>query len=77
MFLSSLIDRQTGTVKVYLSGNSSIGKVALAAYFQRAHCNSPMALAAYFCHYPVSRGISRAVLKVSEFKYNYNSISLK
>jgi hypothetical protein len=36
------------TVKVRLSGNSSIGKVALAAYFHRAYYNSPMALAAYF-----------------------------
>jgi hypothetical protein len=41
------------TVKVRLSGNPSIGKVALAAYFHRAHYNSPMALAAYFhrAHY--------------------------
>jgi hypothetical protein len=54
------------TVKVRLSGNSSIGKVALAVYFHRAHYNSPMALAAYFCHYPALHGISRAVLKVSE-----------
>jgi hypothetical protein len=54
------------TVKVRLSGNSSIGKVARAAYFHRAHYNSPMVLAAYFCRYPVSRGISRAVPKVSE-----------
>jgi hypothetical protein len=84
------------TVKVGLSGNSSIGRVALAAYFHRAHYNSPMALAAYFhrahynslialaayfhrahnnspmalaayfCSYPASRGISRAVPKVSE-----------
>jgi hypothetical protein len=54
------------TVKVRLSGNSSIGKVALAAYFHRAHYNSPLALAAYFCRYPASRGISRAVPKVSE-----------
>jgi hypothetical protein len=54
------------TVKVGLSGNSSIGKVALAAYFHRAHYNSLMALAAYFCRYPTSRGISRAVPKVSE-----------
>jgi hypothetical protein len=61
------------TVKVRLSGNSSISKVALAAYFHRAHYNlpmalaayshrahynSPMALAAYFCRYPASRGIS-------------------
>jgi hypothetical protein len=53
-------------VKVRLSGNSSIVKVALAAYFHRAHYNSPMALAAYFCRSPVSCGISRAVPKVSE-----------
>jgi hypothetical protein len=53
------------TVKIRLSGNTSIGKVALAAYFHRAHYNSPMALAAYFCRYPASRGISRAVPKVS------------
>jgi hypothetical protein len=53
-------------VKVHLSGNSYIGKVALAAYFHRAHYNSPMALAAYFCRYPASCGISRAVPKVSE-----------
>jgi hypothetical protein len=53
-------------VKVRLSGNSSIDKVALAAYFHRAHYNSPMALAAYFCRYTASRGISRAVPKVSE-----------
>jgi hypothetical protein len=53
-------------MKVRLSGNSSIGKVALAAYFHRAHYNSPMALAAYFCRYPASRGISRAVAKVLE-----------
>jgi hypothetical protein len=38
------------TAKVRISGNSSIGKVALAAYF---------------CRYPASRGISRAVPKVS------------
>jgi hypothetical protein len=55
-----------GTVNVGLSGNLSIGKVALAAYFHRAHYNSPMVLAAYFCHYPASRDISRAVPKVSE-----------
>jgi hypothetical protein len=54
------------TVKVRLSGNSSNGKVALAAHFHRAHYNSPMALAAYFCRYPASRGISRAVPKFSE-----------
>jgi hypothetical protein len=36
------------------------------AYFHRAHYNSPMALAAYFYRYPASRGISRAVSKVSE-----------
>jgi hypothetical protein len=54
------------TVKVRLSGNSSIGKVALAAYFHRAHYNSPMALAACFCRYLASRGISRAVPKVSK-----------
>jgi hypothetical protein len=54
------------TVKVRSSGNSFIGKVALAAYFHSAHYNSPMALAAYFCRYPASRGISRAVPKVSE-----------
>jgi hypothetical protein len=53
------------TVKVHLSDNSPIGKVALAAYFHTAHYNSPMALAAYFCRYPASRGISRAVPKVS------------
>jgi hypothetical protein len=53
------------TVNVRLSGNSSIGKVALAAYFHAAHYNSPMALAAYFCRYPASRGIYRAVPKVS------------
>jgi hypothetical protein len=53
-------------VKVRLSGNSFIGKVALAAYFHRAHYNSPVALAAYFCRYPASRGISRAVPKISE-----------
>jgi hypothetical protein len=40
--------------------------IALAAYFHRTHYNSPMALAAYFCRYPASRGISRAVSKVSE-----------
>jgi hypothetical protein len=40
--------------------------MALVAYFHRAHYNSPMALAAYFCRYPASRGISRAVPKVSE-----------
>jgi hypothetical protein len=57
---------QQNTVKVHLSGNSSIGKVALAAYFHRGHYDSPMAVAAYFCRYPASRGISRAVLKVSE-----------
>jgi hypothetical protein len=51
--------------------------MALAAYFHRAHYNSPMALAAYFCRYPASRGISRAVQKVSECKCNYSSISLK
>jgi hypothetical protein len=41
------------TVKVRLSGNTSIDKVALAAYFRRAHYNSLMALAAYFrrAHY--------------------------
>jgi hypothetical protein len=49
--------------KVRLFGNSSIGKVALAAYFHRAHYNSPMALAAHFCRYPALRGISRAVSK--------------
>jgi hypothetical protein len=54
------------TVKVRLSGNLSIGKIALAAYFHRAHYNSPMALAAYFCCYLAKRGISRAVPKVSE-----------
>jgi hypothetical protein len=88
--------KEQHTVKFRLSGNSSIGKVALAAYFHRAHYNSPMALAAYFhrahynspvalaayfhrahynspvalaayfCRYPASRGISRAVPKVSE-----------
>jgi hypothetical protein len=51
--------------------------MALAAYFHRAHYNSPVALVAYFCRYPASRGISRAVPKVSECKYNYSSISLK
>jgi hypothetical protein len=56
--------KKINTVKVRLSGNSSIGKVALAAYFHRAHYNSPVALAAYF--FPASRGISRAVPKVSE-----------
>jgi hypothetical protein len=40
------------TVEVGLFGNSSIGKVALAAYFHRAHYKSPVALAAYFCRYP-------------------------
>jgi hypothetical protein len=54
------------TVKVRLPGNSSIGRVAVAAYFHRAHYNSRMALAAYFCHYLASHGISRAVLKVSD-----------
>jgi hypothetical protein len=39
--------------KVCLSNNSSIGKVTLTAHFHTAHCNSPMALAAYFCHYTV------------------------
>jgi hypothetical protein len=73
--------REQYTVKVRLSGDSSIGKVApaayyhrahynspmaLAAYFHRAHYNSPMTLAAYFCRYRTSRGISRAVPKVSE-----------
>jgi hypothetical protein len=56
----------THTLKVRLSGNSSIGKVTLAAYFHRAHYNSPVALAAYFCCYPALRGVSRAVPKVSE-----------
>jgi hypothetical protein len=54
------------TVKVRFYSNSSIGKVALAAYFHRAHYNSPTALAAYFCRYPATRDISRAVPKVSE-----------
>jgi hypothetical protein len=47
------IRSDASTVKVHLSGNSSIGKVALAAYFHSAHYNSPMALAAYFhrAHY--------------------------
>jgi hypothetical protein len=44
----------------------SISKVALAAYFYTAHYNSPRTLAANFCHYPASRGISRAVPKVSQ-----------
>jgi hypothetical protein len=52
------------TVKVRLSSTSSNGKVALAAYFHRAHYNSPTALAAYFCRYPAPRGISRAAPKV-------------
>jgi hypothetical protein len=90
------------TVNVRLSGNSSIGKVAVAAYFHGAHYNSPVALAAYFhrahynspmalaahfhrahynspmasaahfCRYPASRGISRAVPKISECEYNYS-----
>jgi hypothetical protein len=54
------------TVKVRLSGNSSIGKVALAAYFHTAHYNSPMARVTYFFCYPASCGISTAVSKVSE-----------
>jgi hypothetical protein len=54
------------TVKFRLSGNSFIGKVALAPYFHRAHYNSPMVLVAYFCRYPAPGGISTAVLKVSE-----------
>jgi hypothetical protein len=45
-------------LNVRLSDNSSIGKVALAAYFHRVHYNSPMALAAYFYRYPASRGTS-------------------
>jgi hypothetical protein len=44
---------------IYRQGRSS-------GYFHKAHCNSRMALVAYFCHYPASHGISRAVSKVSE-----------
>jgi hypothetical protein len=51
-------DHVVFATEVRLSGNSSIGKAALAAYFHRAHYNSPMAPAAYFCRNPASRGIS-------------------
>jgi hypothetical protein len=50
--MSDRLLEQRNTVKVRLSGNSSVGKIALAAYFHRAHYNSPVALAAYFCRYP-------------------------